>query len=68
MDGREQRIIRADHAFRAVFVEPGEREVEFSYRPVSFRIGLFGSLSALVLFALFALAGLSATGKGDKIK
>jgi hypothetical protein len=39
-----------DHAFRAVFVPPGNHAVKFIYAPVSFRIGLFGALASGVYF------------------
>ena len=45
VDGRETRVERADHAFRAVKLEPGRHDVEFRYAPMSVRLGL--ALSAL---------------------
>jgi hypothetical protein len=33
VDGREERVLRADYLFRAVRVEPGDRVVELRFRP-----------------------------------
>jgi hypothetical protein len=54
VDGRASRIWRANHAFRAVWLPAGAREVEFAYRPVSLRYGL--GLSAAGLLAVAGLA------------
>jgi len=52
--GVELRILRADHAFRAVPVKQGESIVKMSYQPADFRLGLWISLSTLVFAAVFA--------------
>ena len=49
VDGQPRSILRANVAFRAVPVAPGEHEVEFRYAPLSFRIGVTLSLAALVI-------------------
>lgn len=56
VDGEPARIFRADQAFRGVAMGPGMHNVTMVYRPRSFRIGLWASLSSLVLFALAAAA------------
>ena len=53
-DGQPREILRANVAFRAVPVAPGEHEVEFRYAPLSFRVGAISSLIA----ALISFAGL----------
>jgi hypothetical protein len=58
VDGEPREILRANHAFRAVALEPGDRVVEFVYAPASFRAGLV--TAALALFSLLALGGWSA--------
>jgi hypothetical protein len=54
VDGRETRVERADHAFRAVKLGPGHHDVEFRYAPMSVRLGL--ALSALAAVVTSALA------------
>lgn len=46
VNGREQPVRRANHAFRAVWIPPGHHDVEFRYRPLSFQLGLALSLMA----------------------
>jgi uncharacterized membrane protein YfhO len=55
VDGRETRVERADHAFRAVKLGPGRHDVEFRYAPMSIRLGL--ALSALAVVVTGVLAG-----------
>lgn len=52
VDGAEVPIVRADYAFRAVSVPPGEHLVEFRYRPASFRYGAVTSLAGLLAVGL----------------
>ncbi|MBI5427128.1 MAG: YfhO family protein [Nitrospinae bacterium] len=40
VDGKPERILRANHFYRAVKLGPGEHAVEFSYVPPGFREGL----------------------------
>src|SRR5215831_8329984 len=54
VDGREARVERVDHAFRAVKLGPGRHDVEFRYAPMSVRLGL--ALSALAAIVTGALA------------
>jgi hypothetical protein len=44
VDGRETRILKANHFFRAVALAEGEHVVEFKYDPLSFKIGAWISL------------------------
>jgi len=53
VDGIEGEILRANHVFRAVAVEPGARQVVFRYVPSSLYQGC-----AVSLIALFLLSGL----------
>jgi hypothetical protein len=48
VNGREEKIYRADYSFRAISLNPGEYRVRFIYNPVSFKIGALISLFALV--------------------
>ena len=46
VDGASSRLYRADSLFRAVFVPPRARQVEFRYRPWTFALGARVSLLA----------------------
>lgn len=54
VDGAAAEILRANYAFRAVFVPAGRHEVVFTYRPASVRWG--ASISAAALLCLVLLA------------
>jgi hypothetical protein len=55
VDGQPAPILRANLMFRAVPVSAGHHTVEFHYRPVSFRTGLWVSLGAALLALTAAL-------------
>jgi len=59
VDGRPARLWRADHAFRAVSVDPGEHLVEFRYEPTWVKPGLVVSLASLALVAGMLVLGRS---------
>ena len=46
-NGRQKKILRADYAFRAIALEPGDYEVLFTYEPLSVKAGLALSLVTL---------------------
>ncbi|HTY13489.1 MAG TPA: YfhO family protein [Candidatus Omnitrophota bacterium] len=52
VDGREEKIFRADYMFRAVYLGPGRHTVRFIYDPWSLKLG--------ALLSLFGLLGLAA--------
>ena len=58
LDGRETRIYRADGVLRGVFVPAGEHEIEFEYRPLSFRVGTALAVSTTLVLGLWGLARL----------
>jgi hypothetical protein len=47
-DGKQKKIMQANFAFRAIALEPGEYEVQFTYKPVSFKLGALISLLTLI--------------------
>jgi hypothetical protein len=53
VDGQETEILAANHAFRAVALTAGEHTVVFEYAPLSFRLGAWISLGALLLLVTF---------------
>ena len=56
VDGQATPIYRADSVLRAVFVPAGGHEIEFAYRPLSFRVGATLTLSTTALVGLLILA------------
>lgn len=50
-NGQAVEVLRADHAYQAVALQPGLNDIEFSYAPSSVRYGLWISCAALVLAA-----------------
>ncbi|PIY84748.1 MAG: hypothetical protein COY77_00925, partial [Candidatus Omnitrophica bacterium CG_4_10_14_0_8_um_filter_43_18] len=49
VDGKYQKIIRADYILRAVYLTPGSHHVEFIYSPMSFKLGIIISLLTLLI-------------------
>ncbi|MDZ7340166.1 MAG: YfhO family protein, partial [candidate division KSB1 bacterium] len=54
VDGKETKIYKTNYILRSIFLQPGEHDIEFAFKPTSFRIGLLIS----VLTALLLVAGL----------
>ena len=48
VDGTETRIFRANHAFQAISVPPGESQVELVYRDRSYYVGCAFSVLGLI--------------------
>jgi Bacterial membrane protein YfhO len=57
VDGKRADIERVDYLLRGVVVPPGTHDVEFSYRPLSWRLGWLVSLIALVALVAAAAVG-----------
>lgn len=55
VDGKKEKIYRADYIFRSVFLEEGTHAVKFVYEPRSFRIGIWISGGAALLIAILLL-------------
>jgi uncharacterized membrane protein YfhO len=49
VDGKEAKIFRANHFFRAVVAPKGKHQIEFRYEPWSFKLG--------AMISTFTLAG-----------
>jgi uncharacterized membrane protein YfhO len=53
VDGKEEKIYRADYNFRAVPISAGKHRVEFVYDPLSFKMGaiitFLGIIGCLVI-------------------
>ncbi len=54
VDGEPAAIVRANDVLRVIHVGSGRHDVEFAYRPASFRWGAGVSLGALVVLAVLA--------------
>lgn len=51
VDGKEEKIQRANYAFRSVYVPEGDHQIVFSYQPQSFQYGLIiSSISLVIIF------------------
>lgn len=48
VDGKEERILKANYAFRAVPLPAGLHKVEFVYDPWTFKVGLLITLATIV--------------------
>ncbi len=56
IDNKKDKIYRAYHTFRAVYLEKGNHLVKFRYEPLSFKIGLWISLltfCGIIIFLLY---------------
>jgi hypothetical protein len=54
VDGKPVKIMKANYAFRAIPIEPGTHQVEWTYEPTGFRLGIAVSLlTALGLVVYF---------------
>jgi hypothetical protein len=58
VDGKEQRILRANYLFRGVELAAGNHRVEFVYDPLSFKIGWIISLLTAAALISISLASL----------
>lgn len=67
VDGNKENILRADFAFRAVYVPKGEHTVTFLYKPASFFDGLKISLFSLLFIATLSIL-VFIVGKRRKLK
>jgi uncharacterized membrane protein YfhO len=56
VDGKETKIYRADYAFRAIPLKAGTHRVEFIYDPISFKLGVGGTLMGIIGCVVIILA------------
>lgn len=55
VDGNRSNLYRANYMFRAVYLEEGQHNVDFVYKPLSFYIGTFLSLVGIMFFMLLII-------------
>jgi hypothetical protein len=48
VDGKEEKILRANYNFRAVALPSGSHRVEFVYDPISFKLGILGTVLGII--------------------
>jgi len=53
VDGKETKIYRTNYVMRGVVLPEGRHKVEFSYDPISFKIGALISLASIILAMVF---------------
>ena len=59
IDGEETKIYNADYLFRAIYLPEGCHTIEFRFNPLSFRIGLWISVSSfLICLILIMVTGI----------
>jgi hypothetical protein len=58
IDGKPSEIYRANFAFRAVKIEPGQHSVRFSYRPLTISIGFPLSAVTCICVIVYIVCGL----------
>jgi uncharacterized membrane protein YfhO len=63
VDGRPTKILRANYAFMALPIEPGEHQVMLRYRPMSLTVGAV--VSGLSLLAVIGIVGLGSFRKSS---
>ncbi|MFC1569001.1 YfhO family protein [bacterium] len=57
VNGQETKIYKTDYVLRAIFLEPGQHQIEFDFAPQTFKTGFGISLVALLLLTLGVAAG-----------
>ncbi|MCZ6818100.1 MAG: YfhO family protein, partial [Calditrichaeota bacterium] len=53
VDGEETKIYRADGILRAIFLQPGQHNIQFVFSPTTFKLGL--GITAFILVSLLGL-------------
>ncbi len=55
VDGRAKPVLRANYAFRAVYLEPGYHEVRLVFEPLSWKVGLGISVATWFILIVWGL-------------
>ncbi len=55
IDGKMAHIYRANYAFRALFIEPGNHKIEFVYDPWTFKVGLIITAITLCIVCILLI-------------
>ncbi len=68
VDGRAERVLRANYAFRAVYLEAGDHEVRLVFEPLYWKVGLGISVATwigLIVWGLLSWRGRRRARKGS---
>ena len=68
VDGKDEKIMRANYYYRGVKLGPGNHTVEFNYEPVGFRTGLAISSVTLLMMVFCAVGSLLIKRKTDGLE
>jgi len=63
VDDREEQLLRANFALRAVQLQPGRHRVRFSYEPASLALGLGLSLMGILIAVALPVVGRQLSGR-----
>ena len=55
VNGRPDKLYRADYFLRAVYLDSGEHEVTFIFDPLSYKIGRYVSLASIAFLLAFTI-------------
>jgi hypothetical protein len=64
IDGKNTPIVPVNHILRGIYLQPGDKTVEFVFDPLPFKIGKYLTLGSLVLFAVLFLRELFLRRRG----
>ncbi len=68
IDGQEGKIYRANYCLRAVELTKGSRIVAFLYKPLSFKVGAYISIAALLIVLGLGVLDIGVVASGQRIK
>lgn len=66
IDGKLTKVYRANFLFRAIVLPQGDHQVEFVYSPLSFKIGLLGTLITIIILIIVSITRCSGFKVKDK--
>jgi len=66
VDGRAEPVLRANYAFRAVYLKPGYHEVRLVFEPLSWKVGLGISVATWVGLAAWGLLSWRSRRRADE--
>jgi hypothetical protein len=55
IDGKEDIIFKANYLYRGVYLSKGEHNVKFLYKPITFKVGLYVTLIAILILTIYGI-------------